>query len=184
MGHSHTWMRTWTSRGYLCNHMAIYYLSDSFADGISPILSWALGRAEAPVWTWPSTTCLSHLSMGFLPYLAENLDEQRYLGKIMVNVSQSSLPIKDGYVLLYSTSFTKFIKLHHGKMLGVNIYNLAFYQNIMELDHTFLYHVMYDTRSLCALTCHEIHDSLTSPHYSGYLNESQLALEYGQKLLQ
>ena len=55
--------------------------------------------------------------MGFLPCLAENLVEQKYLGKVMVNVSQSSLPLKEGYVLLYSKSSVKVFKLHLGRGL-------------------------------------------------------------------
>ena len=84
----HTWLCTWTSRG-ICVNPTIYYLSVSSADGISLIPGWAPGRAEAPVWTRQSTTCPSHLPMGFLPYLVENLDERRCLGKIMLNVSPS-----------------------------------------------------------------------------------------------
>ena len=46
------------------------------------------------------------------------------------------------------------------------------------------YHVWSDTESLCALTCHEIHDSLTSTHNFGYHSESQLALKSSQTILQ
>ena len=72
--YSHTWLSTWTSRG-TCVNPTIYYLSVSSADGIPPIPSWDLGREEVPGWTQPSTTCMSHLSMGFLPYMAKNLDK-------------------------------------------------------------------------------------------------------------
>ena len=72
------------------------------------------------------------------------MDEQRYLGKSMLNVSQSSLPFKEGYILFYSKSSAKVFKLHPGKRLGVNIYSLVVYQNIMELDRTFLHHIMYE----------------------------------------
>ena len=82
--------------------------------------------------------------MGFLPYLAENLDKQRYLGKSMVNVSQSSLPLKEGYILFYSKSSAKVFKLHSGKRLGVNICSLVICRNILELDRTFLHHIMYE----------------------------------------
>ena len=81
--------------------------------------------------------------MGFLPYLAENLDEQSYLGESMVNVSQSSLPLKEGYILFYSKSPAKVFKLHLGKRLGVNIWSLVVCWNIPELDRTFLHHIMY-----------------------------------------
>ena len=69
--------------------------------------------------------------MGFLPYLAENLDEQRYLGKGIVSVSQSSLPLKEGYVLFYSKSSAKVFKFHLGKRLGENICSLVIYWNIL-----------------------------------------------------
>ena len=82
--------------------------------------------------------------MGFLPYLAENLDEQRYLGKSIVSVSQSSIPLKEGYVLFYSKYSMKVFKLHPGKRLGVNIYSLVICRNILELDCTFLHHIMYE----------------------------------------
>ena len=82
--------------------------------------------------------------MGFLPYLAENLDEQRYLGKSIVSVSQSSLPLKEGYVLFYSKSSAKVFKLHPGKRLGVNIRSLVVCRKILELDRTFLHHIMYE----------------------------------------
>ena len=74
---------------------------------------------------------------GFLPYLAENLDEKRYLGKGIVSVSQSFLPLKEGYVLLYSKSFTKVLKLHPRNKLGLNIYSLVVCRNIPEFDYTF-----------------------------------------------
>ena len=82
--------------------------------------------------------------MGFLQYLVENLDEQRYLGKSMVNVSQSSLPLKEGYVLFYSKFFAKVFKLHPGKRLGVNICSLVVCRNILDLNRTFLHHIMYE----------------------------------------
>ena len=69
--------------------------------------------------------------MGFIPYLGKNLDEKRYLGKSMVNVSQSSLPLKEGYVLFYSKSSAKVFKFHPGKRLGENICNLVICQNIL-----------------------------------------------------
>ena len=82
--------------------------------------------------------------MGFLPYLIENMDEKMYLGKSMVNVCQSYLPLKEGYVLFYSKSSTKVFKLHSGKRLVVNICSLVVCQNILELDRTFLHHIMYE----------------------------------------
>ena len=62
----------------------------------------------------------------------------------MVNVSQSSLPLKEGYIIFYSKSSTKVFKLHLGKRLGVNICSLVVCWNILELDHTFLHHIMYE----------------------------------------
>ena len=82
--------------------------------------------------------------MGFLPYLPENLNKQRYLEKGMVSVSQSSLPLKEGYVIFYSKSSTKVFKFHPGKRLGENIYSLVICRNILELDRTFLHHIMYE----------------------------------------
>ena len=82
--------------------------------------------------------------MGFLPYLAENLDEQRYMGKSIVSVSQSSLSFKEGYVLFYSKSSAKVFKIHLGKRLSENIYILVICRNILEFDHTFLHHIMYE----------------------------------------
>ena len=69
--------------------------------------------------------------MGCLPYLAENLDEQRYLGESMVNVSQSSLLLKEGYVLFYSKSSAEVFKFHSGKRLGENICSLVIGRNIL-----------------------------------------------------
>ena len=62
----------------------------------------------------------------------------------MVNVSQSSLPLKEGYILFYSNSSTKVFKIHPGKRLGVNICSLVVCKNILEIDHTFLHHIMYE----------------------------------------
>ena len=62
----------------------------------------------------------------------------------MVNVSKSSLPLKEGYVLFYLKSSVKVFKLHPGKRLGVNICSLVLCRNILELDHTFLHHIMYE----------------------------------------
>ena len=70
----------------------------------------------------------------------------------MVNVSQSSLPLKEGYVLFYSKSSAKVFKLHPGKRLGVNIYSLVVCRNILDLDHMLLHHIMYEViPSLCVL---------------------------------
>ena len=68
--------------------------------------------------------------MGFLPYLAENLDEQRYLGKGIVSVSQSSLPLKEGYVLFYSKSSVKVFKFHPRKRLGIYCSSTVFLHHI------------------------------------------------------
>ena len=90
--------------------------------------------------------------MGFLPYLAGNLNELRHLGKSMVSISQSSLPLREGYIILYSKSSAKVFKLHSGKRLVENICSLVICQNILELDHTFLHHIMYEViPSLCVL---------------------------------
>ena len=62
----------------------------------------------------------------------------------MVNVSQSSLPLKEGYILFYSNYFVKVLKLHPRKGLDVNIYSLVICQNILELNHTFLHHITYE----------------------------------------
>ena len=70
----------------------------------------------------------------------------------MVNVSQSSLPLKEGYVLLYSKYFVKVFKLHSKKRLGVNICSLVVCRNILDLDRAFLDHIMYEViLSLCVL---------------------------------
>ena len=78
--------------------MAICYLSNSFVDGISH--TWLSTWTSRGTCVSPTIYYLSvYVPMGFLPYLAENLDEQRYLGKSVVSVSQSSLPLKEEYVL-------------------------------------------------------------------------------------
>ena len=69
--------------------------------------------------------------MGFLPYLAEKLDEYRYLGKSMINFCQSSLSLKEGYVLLYSKSSSKVFKFNPGKRLSENIYSIVICWNIL-----------------------------------------------------
>ena len=71
------------------------------------------------------------MSMVFLPYLPENLDMQRYLGESMVNVSQSSLPLKEGYVLFYSKYSVKVFKFHSRKRIGENIYSMDIFWNIL-----------------------------------------------------
>ena len=75
----------------------------------------------------------------------------------MVNVSQSTLPLKEGYILFYSNSSMKLFKLHPRKRLGENIYSLVIYQNIQDLDRTFLHHIMYEvipntSKGVCAIT--------------------------------
>ena len=70
----------------------------------------------------------------------------------MVNFSQSSLPLKEGYILFYSNSSVKVFKLHHGERIGVNICSLVICQNILQLDRIFMHHIMYEViLSLCVL---------------------------------
>ena len=65
----------------------------------------------------------------------------------MVDVSQSCLPLKEGYILFYSKYFMKSFKLHPGKRLGDNICSLVIYRNMPELDRTFLHHITYEVIS-------------------------------------
>ena len=165
--------------------MTICYLPDSSADGIFPIPGWAPGRAEEPMWTRPSTTYLSHLSMGFLPYLAENLDEQRYLGQGYSECLSVISPSQGGICSLLFQVFRESIQdssweeawwehLHSGHLSKYTVARPHLYAP---------YHVWSDIKSLCASTCHEKQGSMTSTHNSGYHSESWLALESGQTIL-
>ena len=65
---------------------------------------------------------------------------------------ESPFPLKEVYILLYSKSSMKVFKLHSRKRLGMNICNLVICINILELDRTFLHHIMYELiHILCVL---------------------------------
>ena len=81
---------------------------------------------------------------GISPIPAENPDKQRYLCKGIMSVSQSSLPLKERYVLFYSKSSAKVFKLRPGKRLDENICSLVICRNILELDRTFLHHITFE----------------------------------------
>ena len=147
----------------------------------NPIPGWEPKWVEAPMWTRPSTTYPSHLLMGFLPYL----DEQSYLGKSIVILSVIS-PSQGGMCSFLLQFFRESIQIspweeawwEHLQYGHLSEYTVA------RPHLSTPYHVWSDTESLCALTCHEIQDSLTSTHNSGYNIESQLALESSQTILQ
>ena len=75
IGPIHTWLKTWMIKCAWPSTICSSHLSMEYSH--TWLRTWT-SRSTCAI-TQPSTTCLTHLPMGFLPYLAEHLDEQRHL---------------------------------------------------------------------------------------------------------